>query len=111
MSILGEGDNAGLCAHILTAFSFFLFLVTVPLSLCMCVKVLKLLIADEKRRKKKEIFMVRFQDVLHTICIVCNISTPTLLAISKESDVKKSTLMLCSEAKKTVPFYDGEINS
>ena len=35
----GEGDNAGLCAHILTAFSFFLFLVTVPLSLCMCVKV------------------------------------------------------------------------
>ena len=55
--------------------------------------------------------MVRFQDVLHTICIACNISTPTLLAISKESDVKKSTLMLCSEAKKTVPFYDGEINS
>ena len=37
--LAGEGDNAGLCAHILTAFSFFLFLVTVPLSLCMCVKV------------------------------------------------------------------------
>ena len=38
--ILGAEDQAGLCAHIITTFSFFLFLVTIPVSLCMCVKVI-----------------------------------------------------------------------
>ena len=38
--ILGNAeDRAGLCAHIITTFSFLLFLVTIPVSLCMCVKV------------------------------------------------------------------------
>ena len=40
LEILGAEDQAGLCAHIITTFSFFLFLVTIPVSLCMCVKVL-----------------------------------------------------------------------
>jgi len=37
----GEGDHAGLCAHVLTIFSFFLFILTIPISLCMCVKVVQ----------------------------------------------------------------------
>ena len=40
-SISGAEDQAGLCAHIITTFSFFLFLVTIPVSLCMCVKVVQ----------------------------------------------------------------------
>ena len=40
VEILGAEDQAGLCAHIITTFSFFLFLVTIPVSLCMCVKVI-----------------------------------------------------------------------
>jgi len=37
----GEGDHAGLCAHVLTIFSFFIFILTIPISLCMCVKVVQ----------------------------------------------------------------------
>jgi hypothetical protein len=32
-------EDAGVCAFILTSFSFILFLVTMPVSLFMCVKV------------------------------------------------------------------------